>query len=101
MTRGNQIIWRKTYPSATSFTTNPILTELELNPGLRGDGSATKHLNHSTVLLPYHERLFQHIYVDVVHVYTAFSIYQLTNYEQMLEKVTYARSFGKELTDRQ
>jgi hypothetical protein len=77
--RGKQSIGRKTYPSATSFTTNPTLTELGLNPGLRGDRRATKHLNHTTVPLPYHERLFQHMCVDVVHVYTVFSIFQLTD----------------------
>jgi len=75
--RGKQSIGRKTYPSATSFTTNPTITEPGLNPCLRGVRPATKNLNHSTVLLPYHERLFQHICVDVVNVYTVFSTFSL------------------------
>jgi hypothetical protein len=39
---------RKTRPSATSSTTNPIWIDLGANPGLRGERPATNDLSHGT-----------------------------------------------------
>jgi hypothetical protein len=41
----------KTCPSATLSTTNPIWTDLGLNPGLRGDRPATNGLSHGAAHL--------------------------------------------------
>jgi hypothetical protein len=38
----------KTSPSATLSTTNPTRTDRGLNPGLRGERSATNLLSHGT-----------------------------------------------------
>jgi hypothetical protein len=49
--RGNAKNWGKTCPRATSSITNVIWTDPGANPGLCGDGPATKRLSHDTALL--------------------------------------------------
>jgi hypothetical protein len=43
-----EVLRRKTFPSATLSTTNPTWTDPGLNPGLRGERSATDRLSHGT-----------------------------------------------------
>jgi hypothetical protein len=42
----NRRIWRETYPSATSSTTNPTWNDPAANQGLRGERPATNLLSH-------------------------------------------------------
>jgi len=44
----NRTAGRKTYPRATLSTTNPVWTCLGLNPGVRGEMSATSRLSRGT-----------------------------------------------------
>ena len=46
--KGNRNTRRKTCLSAMSSTTNPIWTDLGVNPGLRGDWPRTIRLSHGT-----------------------------------------------------
>jgi hypothetical protein len=48
LTGENRSTQRKTCPSVTLFNTNPTWTDPGLNPGLRGERSATDRLNHGT-----------------------------------------------------
>jgi hypothetical protein len=48
LTGENQSTRGKSCPSATLCTTNPTWTDPGLNPGLRGDRSATNRLSHGT-----------------------------------------------------
>jgi hypothetical protein len=50
LTGENRSTRGKTCPSATLSTTNPIRTELGLNPGLRGGRPAANRLSHGTGL---------------------------------------------------
>jgi hypothetical protein len=53
LTGNNGRTRRKTCPSATLSTTNPIKIDQGANPGLRGERSATNDLNHDTALVPW------------------------------------------------
>jgi hypothetical protein len=50
LTRENRSTLGKICPSATLSTTNPIWTDPESNPGLRGGGPAANRLSHGTAV---------------------------------------------------
>jgi hypothetical protein len=51
LTGDNRRTRRKTCPIATFSTTNPTWVDLDANPRLRGERSATNRLNHGTATL--------------------------------------------------
>jgi hypothetical protein len=48
LTGENRSTRRKTCPSATLFTKNPMWTDQGSNPGLRGERPVTNRLSHGT-----------------------------------------------------
>jgi len=46
LTGENQNIQRKTWPTATLSTSNPVRTDLQVNPGMCGERSGTKSHSH-------------------------------------------------------
>ena len=53
---GNISTWKITHPSATLSTTNPILTDLQLNLGLHSERSVTNCLINNIVKIIYAHR---------------------------------------------